>query len=164
MNGILKALSSLTSSGAGLLVVCLFAGALAAACASSFVNAAVGSAVRAMISHGANAEEKALGLDELGVGKNIFVRAALKRRRGLLSRLVGRVERDGAAAYWLPESSREKAEAIYGGKKQIVLRDGEIWHSRPHVCQRQSIELLVIGRNPNELDPGFLAELPDILG
>lgn len=55
MNGILKALSSLTSSGAGLLVVCLFAGALAAACASSFVNAAVGSAVRAMISHGANA-------------------------------------------------------------------------------------------------------------
>lgn len=73
MNGILKALSSLTSSGAGLLVVCLFAGALAAACASSFVNAAVGSAVRAMISHGANAEEKALGLDELGVGKNIFV-------------------------------------------------------------------------------------------
>ena len=30
MNGILKALSSLTSSGAGLLVVCLFAGALAA--------------------------------------------------------------------------------------------------------------------------------------
>lgn len=121
MNGILKALSSLTSSGAGLLVVCLFAGALAAAFASSFVNAAVGSAVRAMISHGANAEEKALGLDELGVGKNIFVRAALKRRRGLLSRLVGRVERDGAAAYWLPESSREKAEAIYGGKKQNPL-------------------------------------------
>ena len=121
MNGILKALSSLTSSGAGLLVVCLVAGALAAACASSFVNAAVGSAVRAMISHGANAEEKALGLDELGVGKNIFVRAALKRRRGLLSRLVGRVERDGAAAYWLPESSREKAEAIYGGKKQNPL-------------------------------------------
>ncbi len=120
MNGILQALSSLTSSGAGLLVVCLFAGALAAACASSFVNAAVGSAVRAMISHGANAEEKALGLDELGVGKNIFVRAALKRRRGLLSRLVGRVERDGAA-YWLPESSREKAEAIYGGKKQNPL-------------------------------------------
>ena len=116
MNGILKALSSLTSSGAGLLVVCLFAGALAAACASSFVNAAVGSAVRAMISHGANAEEKALGL-----GKNIFVRAALKRRRGLLSRLVGRVERDGSAAYWLPESSREKAEAIYGGKKQNPL-------------------------------------------
>ena len=112
MNGILKALSSLTSSGAGLLVVCLFAGALAAACASSFVNAAVGSAVRAMISH---------GLDELGVGKNIFVRAALKRRRGLLSRLVGRVERDGSAAYWLPESSREKAEAIYGGKKQNPL-------------------------------------------
>lgn len=121
MNGILKALSSLTSSGAGLLVVCLFAGALAAACASSFVYAAVGSAVRAMISHGANAEEKALGLDELGVGKNIFVRAALKRRRGLLSRLVGRVERDGSAAYWLPESSREKAEAIYGGKKQNPL-------------------------------------------
>lgn len=121
MNGILKALSSLTSSGAGLLVVCLFAGALAAACASYFVNAAVGSAVRAMISHGANAEEKALGLDELGVGKNIFVRAALKRRRGLLSRLVGRVERDGSAAYWLPESSREKAEAIYGGKKQNPL-------------------------------------------
>lgn len=121
MNGILKALSSLTSSGAGLLVVCLFAGALAAACVSSFVNAAVGSAVRAMISHGANAEEKALGLDELGVGKNIFVRAALKRRRGLLSHLVGRVERDGSAAYWLPESSREKAEAIYGGKKQNPL-------------------------------------------
>ena len=121
MNGILKALSSLTSSGAGLLVVCLFAGALAAACSSSFVNAAVGSAVRAMISYGANAEEKALGLDELGVGKNIFVRAALKRRRGLLSRLVGRVERDGSAAYWLPESSREKAEAIYGGKKQNPL-------------------------------------------
>lgn len=121
MNGILKALSSLTSSGAGLLVVCLFAGALAAACTSSFVNAAVGSAVRAMISHGADSEERALGLDELGVGKNIFVRAALKRRRGLLSRLVGRVERDGSAAYWLPESSREKAEAIYGGKKQNPL-------------------------------------------
>ena len=121
MNGILKALSSLTPSGAGLLVVCLFAGALAAACASSCVNAAIGSAVRAMISHGANAEEKALGLDELGVGKNIFVRAALKRRRGLLSRLVGRVERDGSAAYWLPESSREKAEAIYGDKKQNPL-------------------------------------------
>ena len=47
-----------------------------------------------MISHGANAEEKALGLDELGVGKNIFVRAALKRRRGLLSRLVGRAEQN----------------------------------------------------------------------
>lgn len=121
MNGIIKALSSLTSSGAGLLVVCLFAGALAAACTSSFVNAAVGSAVRAMISHGADSEERALGLDELGVGKNIFVRAALKRRRGLLSRLVGRVERDGSAAYWLPESSREKAEAIYGGKKQNPL-------------------------------------------
>lgn len=55
------------------------------------------------------------------MGKNIFVRAALKRRRGLLSRLVGRVERDGSAAYWLPESSREKAEAIYGGKKQNPL-------------------------------------------
>ena len=41
--------------------------------------------------------------------------------RGLLSRLVGRVERDGSAAYWLPESSREKAEAIYGGKKQNPL-------------------------------------------
>lgn len=121
MNGIIKALSSLTSSGAGLLVVCLFAGALAAACTSSFVNAAVGSAVRAMISHGADSEERALGLDELGVGKNIFVRAALKRRRGLLSRLVGRAERDGSAAYWLPESSREKAEAIYGGKKQNPL-------------------------------------------
>ena len=121
MNGILKALSSLTSSGAGLLVVCLFAGALAAACASSFVNAAVGSAVRAMISHGANAEEKALGLDELGVGKEHIRPCGAQAAARAALRLVGRVERDGSAAYWLPESSREKAEAIYGGKKQNPL-------------------------------------------
>lgn len=121
MNGILGALSSLTSTRAGLLTICLFAGALAAACASSFVGRAVGAAVRALTARGANSEENALGLKELGVDESIFVRAALKKKRGLLSRLVGRAERNGETVYWLPAESREKAEAIYGERKQNPL-------------------------------------------
>lgn len=118
MNGITETISALTSSRIGLTVVCILSGVLAASAASSFVSGAVGAVVRALLSRGADAEENALSLSELGVEKNIFVRAALRRKKGLLSRLVRRVPGESGDSYYLPAENRKKAEAIYGDRKQ----------------------------------------------
>jgi hypothetical protein len=123
------------------IIICLFAGVVAAALVSLYHKHVLGSFIRFLLESGAKDEDSAIRLDSTKYNKNVFVLAAIRNGRTYsavlrsvlpadapdVSVLKGKQKRDAAKAnlsassYYIPEELSFRAENIFSKKGTSVL-------------------------------------------
>lgn len=104
MEQIIREIEELTKSSVGLVIVSLFAGIVLSVIFILYQHDVFGAVIRSLMKHNADSPQSAKTLRELGLGKNIFVRAALLGKGGTLRRIIAVAE----------ETSRQEEKADHG--------------------------------------------------
>lgn len=104
MDQIIREIEALTESSVGLVIVSLFAGIVLSVIFILYQHDVSGAVIRSLMKHNADSPQSAKTLRELGLGKNIFVRAALLGKGGTLRRIIAVAE----------ETSRREEKADHG--------------------------------------------------
>lgn len=106
-----------------LMVVGLCIGVFVASCVYYYHSHFLGSVVRALYKAGAFCEAEARTLAEVGSDKRLIKRAL--GRENLLSRYVKRVDGEGEARYFIPESDKyiadKRFKEVRGGKAMLLI-------------------------------------------
>ena len=104
------------------IVFCLIAGILIAFFWNFLTRLLFGRLVAGLMEKGADSEENAVTLDEIGIKRAGIVHFALSRR-STLSRLVGvkLPEGEGERKFFLPAEKADKAKSIYGTQQGTLL-------------------------------------------
>lgn len=104
------------------IVFCLIAGILIAFFWNFLTRLLFGRLVAGLMEKGAESEESAVTLEELGIKNVGLIRFALSRK-STLSKLVGvkLPDGEGERKYFLPSEKRDKAKSIYGAQQGTLL-------------------------------------------
>ncbi|MBR5817044.1 MAG: hypothetical protein IKY62_00205 [Clostridia bacterium] len=104
------------------IVFCLVAGILIAFFWNFLTRALFGALVASLVEKGAQSEDSALTLQEIGIKNKTLVDFALSRK-STLSRLVSvkAPQGDEEIKYFIPAEKREKAKSIYGARQGTLL-------------------------------------------
>lgn len=104
MEQIIREIEALTDSPVGLVIASLFAGIVLSVIVTLYQHGVSGTVIRSLIKNNADSPESAKTLFELGLWKNIFVRAALLGKGGTLKRIIAVAE----------EASRQEEKTDHG--------------------------------------------------
>ncbi len=104
MEQIIREIEALTESSIGLVIVSLFSGIVLSVIVILYQHDVSGAVIRSLMRHNADSPQSAKTLRELGLWKNIFVRAALLGKGGTLRRIIAVAE----------ETSRREEKADHG--------------------------------------------------